>query len=46
MTYKEKLELINLRDRLRAQREEIKKLREIIDELKEENQWLKTKAAV
>lgn len=34
MTDKEKLELINLRNRLRAQREEIKWLQEIIAELK------------
>ena len=34
MTDKEKLELINLRNRLRAQREEIKRLQEIIAELK------------
>ena len=43
---KEKLELINLRNRLRAQREEIKKLQAIIADLKEENEWLKTRAAV
>lgn len=46
MTEKEKLELINLRNRLRAQREEIKKLQGIIADLKEENAWLKTRAAV
>lgn len=46
MTEKEKLELINLRNRLRAQREEIKKLQAIIADLKEENEWLKTRAAV
>jgi len=36
MTEKEKLELINLRNRLRAQREEIKRLQNIIANLKEE----------
>lgn len=46
MTDKEKLELINLRNRLRAQREEIKKLLGIIADLREENEWLKKKAAV
>ena len=46
MTDKEKLELINLRNRLRAQREEIKRLQEINTELRKENEWLKTKAAV
>ena len=46
MTEKEKMELINLRKRLRAQREEIKKLCQINAELRKENEWLKTKAAV
>ena len=44
MTEKEKLELINLRNRLRAQREEIKKLHDIITTLQEELEWRKTKA--
>ena len=46
MTDKEKLKLINLRNRLRAQREEIKRLQEINIELRKENEWLKTRAAV
>ena len=46
MTDKEKLELINLRNRLRAQREEIKKLCQINAELRKENEWLRTRAAV
>ena len=45
MTDKEKLELINLRNRLRAQREEIKKLQGIIANLKEELKWARLNQA-
>ena len=43
---KTRLELINLRNRLRAQREEIKRLQEINTDLRKENEWLRTRAAV